>query len=48
MFGCGVFGLVWVCFGVGWWLVVFSFVCVLVSRGVRVGLLVVVFACGVV
>ena len=69
MFACVVFGLVWVCFGVGWWLVVFAFVCgrvgvcfvdgwkcvclllvgywvvvacVLVSRGVRVGLLVVV------
>ena len=27
MFVCGVFGLVWVRRGVGWWLVVFAFVC---------------------
>ena len=27
MFACGVFGLVWACFGVGWWLVVFVLVC---------------------
>lgn len=27
MFACGVFGLVWACFGVGWWLVVFALVC---------------------
>ena len=27
MFACGVFGLVWACFVVGWWLVVFVLVC---------------------
>lgn len=27
VFACVVFGLVWACFGVGWWLVVFVLVC---------------------